>query len=122
MSTTLAQLQTDTFQWFNLCLPGVEYANLKERAFRFLEESLELVQSLGVTEEEINKLIKYTYSRPLGSPAQEVGGVMLTLAVLCTIADLDLESCAVNELLKVSNPSVMQKIREKQASKRLIME
>lgn len=63
---------------------GSEIADSKlERNFRFLEESLELVQSLGMTKEQILTLVDYTMARPAGEPEQELGGVLVTLMALC---------------------------------------
>jgi hypothetical protein len=64
-------------------------ADTKERNFRFLEESLELVQSLDCTREEAHSLVDYVFNRKVGHPPQEVGGVMTTLAALCLANHLE---------------------------------
>lgn len=56
-----------------------------ERAARFLEEALELAQAVGLTREKAIALVEYVYSRPVGDPAQEVGGVGVTLLGLCSV-------------------------------------
>lgn len=95
---------------------GVETANnLQERNHRFLEESLELVQATGCTKEEAYMLVDYVYGRPVGEPFQEVGGVMVTLAVLCVAAGLDMQTNGETELSRVW--TMIEKIRAKQASR-----
>lgn len=90
-------------------------ADKAERNHRFLEESLELVQSLGCTESEALQLVRYVFGRPVGDPPQEVGGVMVTLAALCTPSDLDMEECGDAELDRVWTR--IDAIRAKQAAK-----
>jgi hypothetical protein len=75
------------------------------------------VQALGVSKEDVLKWVDYVYGRPVGEPKQEVGGVMITLAVLCNEAEIKLdEACAV-ELHSVFDSARMEKIRAKQRIK-----
>lgn len=89
--------------------------NTAERNHRFLEEALELVQSLGCTAAEARMLVDYTFGRPTGEPRQEVGGVMVTLAALCTAADLSMRGCGEDELERCWKN--IARIRAKQATK-----
>lgn len=87
----------------------------EERNHRFLEESLELVQSVGVSKEDVLKLVDYVYSRPQGQPTQEVGGVMVTLAGLCEAHRINL-----TEAMKLAVDECWMKfdrIRAKRATK-----
>lgn len=86
-----------------------------ERNHRFLEESLELVQSLGCTASEAHQLVDYVFNRPVGDPPQEVGGVMVTLAALCSAADIDMAEAGEIELKRIW--TCVEKIRAKQAAK-----
>lgn len=88
-----------------------------ERNHRFLEEALELCQACGCTKEEANQLVDYVFSRPVGEKGQEVGGVMVTLASLCFAQHLNMVREGENELTRVEQPEVQQKIRDKQAKK-----
>lgn len=54
----------------------------KVRALRFAEEAIELVQAIGLEKDHIHKLVDVVYTRPHGDIYQEMGGVMVTLAVL----------------------------------------
>ncbi|MDC6128597.1 hypothetical protein PPH41_11610 [Burkholderia gladioli] len=78
--------------WMLECFGPTIAADTIERNHRFLEEALELVQSLGCTASEAHQLVDYTFGRPIGEPAQEVGGVMVTLAALCLAKTLDMHA------------------------------
>ena len=47
------------------------------------EEAVECAQALGVPKETMLRLIEVVYSRPLGSPLHELGGVLNTACVIC---------------------------------------
>lgn len=101
--------------WLLACF-GEEIANDRvERNHRFLEEALELVQSLGCTDTEARHLVEYVYGRPIGDPHQEVGGVMVTLAALCLANDLDMHAAGEAELARIWTK--VEQIRAKQAAK-----
>lgn len=90
-------------------------SNTRERNHRFLEESLELVQALGCTKTEVMQLVDYTFGRERGEPAQEVGGVLVCLAALCTAAGIIMDDAAEDELARVWTK--VDKIRAKHAAK-----
>ncbi len=95
---------------------GPEIAGDKEeRNHRFLEESLELVQSCGATASECHQLVDYVYGRPIGEPNQEVGGVMVTLAALCLAQQLNMHEAGETELARIWTK--VPEIRAKQATK-----
>lgn len=101
--------------WMQACFGPEISADKMERNHRFLEESLELVQSLGCTKHEAIQLVDYVYGREVGDPPQEVGGVMVTLAALCLASDMDMHQCGETELARVWTK--VEKIRAKQAAK-----
>ena len=85
--------------WWCADTMGIEVANdLTERNHRFLEEALEFVQSNGCTREDAHALVEYVFNRPQGDISQELGGVMVTLAVLCSTLRLSMEVAGENEL------------------------
>lgn len=88
-----------------------------ERNHRFLEEALELVQACDTTQEDAHRLVDYVFSRPVGERLQEVGGVMVTLALLCNAQCLSMEQGGEIELTRVLDPMIMDKIRAKQKAK-----
>ncbi|MDN7724883.1 hypothetical protein [Burkholderia gladioli] len=103
--------------WMLQCFGAAIAADRVERNHRFLEEALELVQSLGCTASEAHQLVDYTFGRPIGELAQEVGGVMVTLAALCLANTLDMHAAGETELARISEPAMVLKIRAKQAAK-----
>lgn len=97
------------------CFGAEISADTKERNHRFFEESTELVQACGMTPSEAHQLVDYVYGRPEGEPAQEVGGVMVTLAALCLANGLDMHQAAEVELARIWTK--VESIRAKQAAK-----
>jgi hypothetical protein len=96
----------------------VNWSNPRERAFRFLEEALELFQSLDLSREDAEIVLNYVFNRPAGEPSQEIGGVMITLLALGANQDLDVHECMMKEFYRIHEPEVRAKIRKKQLEKR----
>ncbi len=95
---------------------GVEAMNSREeRALRFIEEGIELAQACGLSRDQVTGLVEHVYDRPLGARYQEVGGVMLTLAALCSQLGFDMHRAGWAELERCL--PLMDKIREKQKRK-----
>lgn len=113
--TTPTDFQVRVNAWMLKCFGPEISADSKERNYRFIEEALELVQALGCSREDAHKLVDYVFDRPSGDPKQEVGGVMVTLAALCTTHGISLEEAADTECDRIW--TVIDKIRAKQASK-----
>jgi hypothetical protein len=114
--------QTASFQnrvnsWMHKCFDEHTCTDTMERNHRFLEESLELVQSLGCTPSEAHQLVDYVFARPVGQPGQEVGGVRVTLAALCTAAAIQEDAEAERELARINAPEMIAMIRVKHAAK-----
>lgn len=104
--------------WMLECFTPAIAADTLERADRFIEEALELAQTEPqFTADRAHALVDYVFSRPVGEPHQEVGGVMVTLAALCGPNRLDMMGCAETEYDRISKPEVIAKIRAKQAAK-----
>ncbi len=107
--------QQRVFEWMMACFSMEVCRDRQERNHRFLEESLELVQALGCTSSEAHQLVDYVFTRPVGEPHQELGGVMVTLAGLCYPNDLDLIEDGDRELKRVW--SMIDQIRAKHNAK-----
>lgn len=112
--------EAKTFQdrvqpWMMACF-GAEISGDKvERGDRLLEEVLELLQSGGYDPARVGALRDYVWSRPGGEPAQEVGGVEVTLAAYCLAFGLDMHAAGEAELARIWTK--VDKIRAKQAAK-----
>ncbi len=87
-------------EWGCRCFGAEHMRNRGVRALRFAEEALELAQACGVNEEKTIQLVRVVYSRPMGSIQQEIGGSMVTLAVLCRTVGFDLEDSFQIEILR----------------------
>ena len=73
-------------RWMMECFGPKITADKLERADRFVEEALELAQTMpGFSADRAHALVEYVFGRLVGDPRQEVGGVMVTLAALCKV-------------------------------------
>jgi hypothetical protein len=107
--------QKDVWRWAKACF-GIAIASDKvERNHRFLEEALELEQAGGCTASEAHQLVDYVFGRPVGDARQEVGGVMVTLALWCEAHDISMDAEGAIELARVWTK--IDQIRAKQAAK-----
>jgi hypothetical protein len=105
------------FDWAERCFTNTTLLNKTERCARFLEEALELVQSLDLAKDKALALVEYVYNRPTGEPRQELGGVQVTLAVLCIVHGFDPDVWGEIELARCEK--MIEKIRTKQLAKEL---
>jgi len=107
--------QSRVHKWLLACFGAEIAAHKLERSHRFFEEAVELVQALDMPRDHAHMLVEYVYNRPLGEPRQEVGGVKLTLAALCSANGLDEVEDGETELARVWTK--VEQIRAKQATK-----
>ena len=102
-------------EWLAACFSPSGGSDREERVYRFFEEALELAQASGCSREDAHRLVNYVFSRPVGRPELEVGGVMVTLAGLCVAARIDMNDAANRELER--NWARIDAIRNKRANK-----
>lgn len=107
--------QTRVTKWLKACFGDIGHIDPEERTHRFLEEAIELAQANGCTKLDAMRLVDYVFSRPPGRADQEVGGVMVTLAGLCSAIDVSMRDAANQELTR--NWQRIDDIRSKQASR-----
>lgn len=108
--------QNEVNCWMMSCFGETISSDKIERADRFIEEALELAQTIpGFTVDRAHALVDYVFSRPIGELPQEVGGVMVTLAALCNTVDVDIEEAAADEVARIWTK--VEVIRAKQATK-----
>ena len=110
----VTSFQTRAAHWASTCFPADYVIDNQERNDRFLEESLELVQACGGNAKDAHTLVDYVFNREVGEKTQELGGVMVTLAVLSSVHNMDMNTAAENELVR--NWFNIEKIRKKQAN------
>jgi len=110
--TGLDRKQKKVYAWVETRL-GKLNQNKKERALRFLEESLELVQTIGVTESDIFAVLAHVYSKPQGETAQEIGGVGVTLLALSEATGISFDWALEREITRIHTSSP-KKFRDRQ--------
>lgn len=110
-----APFQDRVQPWMIACFGAEISADRVERADRLLEEVFELLQSGGYDPARVLSLRDYVWGREIGDPAQEVGGVMVTLAAYSLAHDLDMHVAGETELARIWTK--VEKIRAKQADK-----
>lgn len=101
--------------WLKACFTPAVRSDRTERTHRFLEEALELAQANGCSREDAVNLVEYVYGRPAGIADLEVGGVMVTLAALCSASQINMDEAGDRELER--NWERIETIRAKQAAK-----
>ncbi|GAB3305819.1 hypothetical protein [Luteimonas notoginsengisoli] len=111
-----APFQQRVAPWMLECFGAAIAADVQERGDRLLEEVLELLQAHCYDSGRVATLRDYVFNRPVGEPAQEVGGVMVTLAAYCLATGLDMHEAGDTELARVWTK--IEAIRRKQAAKR----
>ncbi len=107
--------QRRVVEWLTACFSNEVCRDGIERNHRFLEEALELVQSLECTRSEAHQLVDYVFDRPVGVPMQELGGSLVTLVALANCHDMDVMVAGETELARVWTK--IDAIRQKQAAK-----
>lgn len=120
LAREIEALISDSYQrrvddWMMPCFGAEITLSKAERNSRFIEEALELVQACGMSAGQAHTLVDYVYGRPIGEIGQEVGGVEVTLAALCTAHGISKAEAGEAELARVW-PKI-EKIRQKHASK-----
>jgi len=111
----MERYQNAVGKWMLACFSDEITSDILERNHRFLEEALELVQSLECTKSEAHQLVDYVFNRPVGEPKQELGGVMVTLAALSNTWGMQMELEGLEELKRIWKR--IPEIRAKQAAK-----
>lgn len=91
--------------------------DVSERVARFFEEAAETCQAFGMSHYDADKLLTYTFGRPVGEPEKEIGAAALTLASLCIVAGHDMMACAEADLEKLQRPETIARIRAKRATR-----
>lgn len=107
--------QNNCMDWATQTFGEKINTDLSERNQRFLEEALELVQSTGMTSKQSHAMVDYVFARPIGETHQEIGGVMVCLALLCSIQNFDMNELGSTEISRCWDNQA--KIKAKQAQK-----
>jgi hypothetical protein len=95
---SMRQFQQQWRLWMIECYPTEIIDDPKEALRRFAEESFEMMQSLGMTKEEVLFMLDYVYVREKGEPSQEAAGALNCLVTLCNQQKIDLGQTAMADL------------------------
>lgn len=109
------ELQYRVNDWMEHVFPPEIINDVDERGQRFIEEAIELVQSTGMTAQQLHNAVDYVFGRCIGEVHQEVGGVMISLSALCNVVQVDMNDCAETELRRIWNKA--DQIKERHKSK-----
>lgn len=112
-----ASIQRRAGTWAQDCFGVTVARDPVIRNHRFMEEAVELVQSLGCTRNEVLNIVDYVYGRDVGDPKQEVGGVAITLATLCAAHGMNVIRLAELEMQRIESPEVRAAIGKKSSNK-----
>lgn len=113
LQANMDRLQGECYDWVAQTMDNAEVYNVQSRAKRFTEEAIELAQAAGLAEEEVLTLVAHVYSKPIGEPAQEAGGVTLTLAALCNALQFCWSRAVENENIRCWKPEIRAKVNAK---------
>jgi hypothetical protein len=84
---------------------GEQATAVEERTTRFIEEAIELAQAAGLPRERVEALVARIYDRPAGEPAQEIGGVGVTLLALSDALGVWAEDAEKDEFSRILSKS-----------------
>lgn len=112
---TCGPFQPRVEPWMRECFGDVIPFDKEERGDRLLEEVFELLQSGGYNPARVLALRDYVWGREIGEPAQEAGGVMVTMAAYCLAFGLGMHEAGETELARIWTK--VPQIRAKQAAK-----
>ena len=114
----MRKLQQRVDKWLRMTFDNATADDPRQRALRFLEEAIELVQATGtIDEEEAQGMVNYVYNRPKGDIRQEIAGTTFCLLGLANVYSVNVKWALSEELRRVSFPRVYQAIREKWRNK-----
>lgn len=85
--------------------------NKRERAYRYAEEAMELLQAAGLTKSEVEYILSHVYSKEVGDLRKELANAQQTLLALSSAYGIHLED-EVERDLKWANENIPH-IREK---------
>lgn len=99
------QRQRAVAVWCERAFGADQAASIPQRAIRMLEEAVEAYQAACSSEDSAelmaHRLIGYVFARPVGTLAQELGGIGVTVLALAEAANLDADVCEVAEFCRV---------------------
>lgn len=97
---------------------GPQSMDVKERCLRFLEEAIEVSQSLELPRDQVHSLVDYVYDRPAGDPLAEIRGASAALLALCHKTSVDFEKGVLLELDRIETDRVRERSKKRAKEKK----
>jgi hypothetical protein len=92
-------------EWAIRCFGREHVFDIGIRALRTAEEAIELAQTVHVPKEKLHELVEVVYARPHGRWDQEVGGLLMTVAIMCASRGMQPDRLFLDELCRVLDKS-----------------
>lgn len=92
--------------WAVRCFGMAHVNDPKVRVMRMLEEAIETAQAYEVEDVLVHRLVNVVYQRPPGNSLQEIGGLMLTSAILAGVREFDIDDLLDAEIRRVLSKPV----------------
>lgn len=89
------------YEWGVRCFGLDHMLNPQIRAIRLLEEAIETAQALDVPITQALQAVHVVYNRPSGNYYQEIGGTIMTAAILAKSLGYDPDDVVVSEIKRV---------------------
>jgi hypothetical protein len=110
--TTIFDAQNEVDNWVMTTFGSEVRNDVLERAFRLMEEACELVQTAGMSLEQVETVAKSVFARPVEELAyKEVAGTFTCLCALATAMKEDVDRAYLTE--RGYRHANIEKIRQK---------
>jgi hypothetical protein len=113
--------QSRIASWVRIVFDEATSKNAPERSLRVAEEAIELAQACGIDAEALHRLVDYVCGRPVGEPAKEIAGCLVTVYAAAEALGVDAQEQFEIELSRIHQPEVIDRVRRRQAEKREAM-
>lgn len=98
---TRDQRQQLVTEWSSHAFGHEQATDLKQRAVRLLEETIEAYQAVGADPAMAHKLVDFVFARPAGELNQELGGIGVCVLALAAAAGFSADDEELREVTRV---------------------
>lgn len=99
--------------WVRSTLGEETLRNIAERAYRALEEAIELAQACGLGAASAHTLVERVFAKPVGDPKKELAGCQVTLYAAAEALSANLESEFEIEMVRINRLEVIERVRRR---------